>query len=289
MESLTANSSLSLPPNQRAALISLLADEDHSIYQTVRDKILSTGDTASGWLRPHALSDDPLLRRRVKEIINHIDQQTADNQFTAFCINNGEDCSLEQGSWLLARTRYPDINTDAYSAILDQFAAELRERLIYQSPARHILIKFNEYFFGDLGFKGNGQNYYDPENSYLNRVIDRRTGNPISLCTVYLLVARRLHLPMTGVGLPGHFLCRYQNSTDEIYVDVFNNGQFLTKADCTQHLVRGNYDLQEHYLAPVSARRALTRTCGNLHQIYTRLGAKEDSARMQRYLVALTR
>jgi regulator of sirC expression with transglutaminase-like and TPR domain len=147
----------------------------------------------------------------------------------------------------------------------------------------------NEYLFGELRFAGNGENYYDPENSYLNRVIDRRTGNPINLCIVYLLVARRLRLPVAGIGLPGHFICRYQSTSAELYVDPFNRGRFLSKADCVQYLTHGNYSLRDEYLAPVTPRKLLLRVCGNLHQIYLQLEQAQEATRLQRYLIALAR
>jgi regulator of sirC expression with transglutaminase-like and TPR domain len=290
MEPSAAIASTAAPPeSQRAALVKLLTDDDPAIYHAIRDKILSYGETAREWLRPHALSSDPLLRRRVHEIVLHFDRQAADNAFLAFCLKHGEDCDLEQGAWLLARTQYPEINTEAYSALLDSFASELRQRIEAQKRGMQILGKMTEYVSGELGFKGNETDYYDPENSYLNRVLDRRLGNPINLCIVYLSLGRRLKLPMTGIGFPGHFLCRYQTSADEIYIDAFHGGKLLTKADCIHHLVRGNYDLHEHYLAPVSARRILARSCGNLHQVYARLGHKDETTRFQRYLVALAR
>ena len=110
-----------------------------------------------------------------------------------------------------------------------------------------MLNTFVDYVCGHLGFKGNEDDYYDPENNYLNRVLDRRTGNPINICVVFLLLARRLKLPMVGIGFPGHFLCRYQTTSDEIYIDAFHEGKLLTKADCIHYLVRSNYDLHEHY------------------------------------------
>jgi regulator of sirC expression with transglutaminase-like and TPR domain len=275
---------------QRDALIKLLSDEDPAVYQVVREKIISCGNSTRDWLRPHTLSGDPRLRRRSQEIIRHFDRQTADNRFLTFCLKQGEDCDLEQGAWLLAQTQYPDINTEAYSALLDSFAGELRQRIEPHGQVRQVLDAIVGYVYGDLGFSGNEQDYYDPENNYLNRVLDRRTGNPINLCVIYLLLARRLRLPMVGIGFPGHFLCRYQTtSSDEIYIDAFHQGKLLTKADCIHHLVRGNYDLQDHYLAPVTTRRILARSCGNLHQIYARLGHKEETTRFQRYLVALAR
>lgn len=278
-----------LSETRKTALIKLLGDEDPQVYQTVREKILSIGDSSRQWLRPHTLSNDPLIRRRAQDIICHFERLEADNRFLGFCLQRGQDLDLEQGAWLLARTQYPNTNIEAYSALLDTFAAELRQRLPGQLRAASVLAIINDYLFKELKFIGNEQNYYEPDNSYLNRVIDRRTGNPINLCLVYMLIARRLQLPVTGIALPGHFLCRYQTATEEIYVDAFDQGKLMTKADCVHYLVRGNYDLRDEYLSPVSARRILTRICGNLHQINLRLKAEDEMTRFQRYLIALGR
>jgi regulator of sirC expression with transglutaminase-like and TPR domain len=119
--------------------------------------------------------------------------------------------------------------------------------------------------------------------------MDRRTGNPINLCLMYILLARRLRLPVAGIGLPGHFICRYQSTAAEIYLDPFNRGKSLTKADCVQYLANANFSLRDDYLAPVSPRRLLLRICSNLHQIYQRLEQAGEAMRLQRYLVALGR
>lgn len=278
-----------LSESQRKALINLLGDDDPAIYQTVRDKILSFGENAGVWLRPYRLSSDPLLRRRAREIVQHFDRQEADTWFLAFCLGHGEEFDLEEGIWLLALTQYPDINVEAYRALLDNFAGELRERIDFNETHKEILTTINNYIFDELGFSGDEENYYDPQNSYLNRVMDRRRGNPINLSLLYLLLARRLQLPMAGIGLPGHFICRYQSTSDEIYVDAFHHGKFLTKADCIQYLVNGSHSLQDEFLAPVSTRRMLMRICSNLHQIYAQLELGEETTRLQRYLVALAR
>jgi len=277
------------PERRHAALLNLLGDENTEVYQAVREQILAEGGAAGKWLRPYALSDDPRLRRRVQEIVRHLDQQAADNRFLTFCLNHGEEFDLESAAWALAQTQFPEINVEAYQALLDGYANTLRERTDRHGRAGAVLGKINGYLFDELGFKGNEQNYYDPDNSYLNRVLDRRMGNPISLSLFYMVLARRLRLPITGIGLPGHFICRHQSASGEIYVDVFNRGRLLTKADCVHYLVRGNHDLREEYLAPVSPRRFFLRICSNLHQIYLELGAKDDATRLQRYLVALAR
>jgi regulator of sirC expression with transglutaminase-like and TPR domain len=273
----------------RCALLKLLADEDPLVYRTVRKKIISYGPETIPWLREHKLSEDPALRRRSQEIIRHFARQAADTKFLGFILQNGEELDIEEGSWLLAQTEYPDTNVAAYRAVLDFYAADLNERIDLAREPKDILARMNAYIFQELGFRGNEKNYYDPENSYLNRVLDRRTGNPISLCLLYMLLGKRLRLPITGIGLPGHFICRFQNSATEVYVDAFNGGSFMTKADCVQYLVQGNYGLKEDCLAPVSPRRMLLRSCGNLHQIYLQLERSDETTRIQRYLVALAR
>lgn len=278
-----------LSATQREALISLLGDEDPAVYQCVREKLLAYGHEAADWLRPHLASPDALLRQRAKAIVLHFARQDADNEFLAFCLRQGDDFDLEEGAWLVARTQYADIHVEAYRALLDYFAAELRERFRRCASSAQMLGVMNDFLFGEEQFRGNEEDYYHPDNSYLNRVIDRRMGNPIGLCTVYLLIARRLHLPMAGIGLPGHFICRHQSPKEEIYIDPFNGGRLLTKADCIKYLHTHHHGLYDEFLTPVSPRRMLMRMCSNLHQIYQQSQLHEEAMRMQRYLVALAR
>jgi regulator of sirC expression with transglutaminase-like and TPR domain len=235
------------------------------------------------------MSDDPALRRRARQIVLHFERQAADDQFLGFCLRHGEEFDLEQGAWLFALTCYPEINVEAYRAVLDDYAAKLRNGLGSTTEPEKVIAIINQYLFGELGFAGNEESYYDPENSYLNLVMDRRTGNPINLCLVYILLARRLRLPVAGIGLPGHFICRYQSTAGEVYFDPFNHGRFLSKADCVQYLANASFSLRDDYLAPVSPRRFLLRICSNLHQIYQRQEQAVEAMRLQRYLVALAR
>ncbi len=290
MSSPTTTCPLNKPTEgERAALVSLLTDDDPAVYLTVQKKILSCGPEASEWLRPHVLSPDPLLRRRSREIVRHFAQVEADSQFLAFCRQPGEDFDLETGVWLLARTNYPDINVEAYQAQLDGYAAELRGRLNPAADGQETVEVLNKYLFAELGFKGNEVAYYDPQNSYLNRVMDRRTGNPITLCVFYILLARRLWLPVTGIGLPGHFICCYQSRTEEFYLDVFNHGRTMTREDCSQFLAHLGEAARTEAFTPASPRRILTRICNNLHQTYRQLGLQEEMLRFSGYAAALAR
>lgn len=281
--------SVQLPDQQRTALIKLLGDEDPTVYQAVKEKIISLGSDTQIWLKPCQLSGDPLVRRHAQEIVRHFDRELSDTRFMAYCLQDEALIELEKGALLMAQTEYPDMNVAAYSAILDDLAGELREWLAAGDPKERLLVRVNKFLFEEKGFTGNMENYYDPENSFINRVLDRRTGNPVSLCLIYTLLMRRLGFPVSGVGLPGHSVCRFQSGTEEVYVDAFNLGKLLTRNDCIEHLTRCKHEMREEYLQPMSARRMLARMCGNLEQIYIELKRDSDASRVQRYLFALTR
>src|SRR5712691_838149 len=118
-----------LTSKQRTALISLLVDDDPAIYDMVRRRILDYGRVACEWLRPYMLSNDPAMRRRALEIVHHLARQDSDERFLDFCLHNGEELDLEQAMGLLAQTQYPDTNPDAYRALYDHWAGELRARI----------------------------------------------------------------------------------------------------------------------------------------------------------------
>lgn len=278
-----------LTAGQKSALLTLLADDDPGVYRTVRARILACGFEAVKWLRPHMLSRDVQLRRRVEEIVRHLARQEADNRFLGFCLSHGETLDLERGAWLLAQTQYPDINAEAYEALLDNYAGELRERLIGQTIPLRMLAEVNGYLFRELGFHGNADHSRDPESVYLNRVIDRRSGSPISLCIIYWLLSRRLRLPVVGVGIPGHFLCRYQGAKEAFFIDAYHQGKLLSRADCIRYLQQSAHGFQEGLLTPISPGRALLRMCSGLHQTYSKLNMAEETARTQRYVIALAK
>jgi regulator of sirC expression with transglutaminase-like and TPR domain len=278
-----------LPDNQRDALISLLADDDPDIYRMVRNKLLSYGQLAVEWVRPYTLSNEPAMRRRAMEIVEHLNRQFNDERFLEFCQRSGQDLDLEEATGLLAQTKYPGANPEAYRALYDQWAEEIRLRLRPTQDPEQILGEINYCLFGELGFSGHDQYAYDPTCCYLNRIVDRRSGNPIGICAIYLFLTRRLRLPVAGIGLPGHFVCRYQSSTKEVYIDCFRKGIFLTKADCIKYLFRANLGVAEGHLLPVNPKRILLRMCNNLHVTYAHLEMAEEAARVQRYVNLLAR
>jgi len=200
-----------------------------------------------------------------------------------------EQISLEKAALYMALEEYPDLDVEAYLNALDTMAAEVEERLPRESYPLRILQTINRYLYDDLGFTGNTNDYYDPRNSFLNRVIDRRTGIPITLSLVYLALARRIDFPMVGVGMPGHFLIRPDVEEMEIFVDPFHQGEILFSQDCQDLLSRAYgqpVKLHTAFLQSIKPRQFLARMLTNLKMIYLNQGNLEKTvAAVERILL----
>lgn len=187
-------------------------------------------------------------------------------------INQPDDqIDLSKAALYIAQEEYPELDLEEYLNAFDTMAAELRDRLPSQSYPLRIIQTINRYLYEDLRFTGNVTDYYDPRNSFLNQVIERRTGIPITLSLVYLEVAKRVDFPMCGVGMPGHFLIRPNFPEMEIFVDAFNQGEVMFTHDCQERLsqIYGQpVSLQPQFLESVSNRQFLMRMLTNLKFIY---------------------
>jgi regulator of sirC expression with transglutaminase-like and TPR domain len=193
---------------------------------------------------------------------------------------------LAEASLLIAGEEYPDLDPDRYLARLDALGDALRVRA-GDGDGAALVPALNRLLFEEEGFHGNTEDYYDPRNSFLNDVLDRRTGIPISLCTVYMEVARRAGWALEGVGLPGHFVVRVSADAPPRLVDPFNRGTVLTLEDCQRRLDRiysGRLRLAPAMLAPCSRKAILGRMLRNLKDIYVKAG---DYARALRVVEML--
>jgi regulator of sirC expression with transglutaminase-like and TPR domain len=188
----------------------------------------------------------------------------------------GDDDAIDlpRAALLVAGEEYPELDPTPYLARLDQLGSALRDRLGGETSPERQLAVLNALLFGEEGFRGNAARYYDPRNSYLNEVLDRRLGIPITLSLVYVEVGRRAGLPLRGVGLPSHFVVVY-DAPGGALVDPFNCGRALSVADC-ENLLRqtfgSSFRLEPGHLAPTSPRHILARMITNLKVAYERAG-----------------
>ncbi len=184
-----------------------------------------------------------------------------------------EDLNLAYANLLFSEYLTEAFDTAHYLSLLDEIADSVWRSVAESSADRETVDRLNQYLFEDLNFGGNSRNYYSANNSFLHKVLELRTGIPISLSLVYLEVGWRLGLPVWGVGLPGHFMVGYGEPVTPIYIDVFNRGRILNENDCI-NMVRvsssSRQRFKERFLKPVSKRAMLYRMLLNLKQIFVK-------------------
>lgn len=182
-----------------------------------------------------------------------------------------DQVNLAKAALYIAQEEYPDLDIPAYLGRLDRMADDLRQQLPETTYPLKVIRAINRYLFEELNFHGNTADYYDPRNSFLNDVLHRRVGIPITLSLVYLELAKRIGFPMAGVGVPGHFLIRPTLEDMTIFVDPFHQGEVLFEQDCRDrfhqmfgdgaHLTPAAMDL-------ISPTAFVVRMLANLKMIY---------------------
>ncbi len=201
-----------------------------------------------------------------------------------------QQIDLAKAALYIAKEEYPHLDPGEYLNAIDTMVTEIQERLPEQHYPLRILQTINKYLYDDLGFTGNKKDYYDPRNSFLNDVIERRSGIPITLSLLYLEIARRLEFPMVGIGMPGHFMIRPEFEDVGIFVDAFNRGEIMFDADCEERLSQIYQEpissIPAELLQPVSNRQFLARMLTNLKMIYlSRRNFSKSVAAVERILL----
>lgn len=257
------------PESSLSALINLLGDDHTEVVEAARAKLVELGEQAVASLDKAALSHaDSKVRVEAKGVLEMIRLSRISRDWEAAMKPADQEPDLEAAAFLLARVCYPELDPQPYRRRLDALAERIRPRLQAAAGLSEKLIVMNQILFRDERFRGNWNDYFDPQNSYLNRVLDRKLGIPISLSVLYLLVARRLELQIDGVGIPGHFMLKCREAGKEFYIDTFNEGRFLTRAECIQFMVEAGYPYQPEFLEGVGSREILARMLRNLILIY---------------------
>ena len=182
-----------------------------------------------------------------------------------------DDIEIDRAALLIAATEYPGLDVDGALRLLDGFAEQVRPRLAGMHDPAQIARSVAAFIHTELGFSGNAEAYYDPRNSFLNDVLERRRGIPISLSVIYLALGRRLGLPFEGVGMPGHFLVRLRHLVTPTILDPFDDGEILDDAACLARLRRlygPSVRLSPDMLAAVKSRMMVYRMLNNLKGIF---------------------
>lgn len=191
---------------------------------------------------------------------------------------------LDRAALEIARIEYPDLDANATIAQLDHHAFAIAERARDLSDGQNFVEAANEYLFREAGFRGNDEDYYNPDNSCINRVLETKRGIPITLSVIYIEVARRLAKRARGVGLPRHFIVRYDDVDYSALIDPYHGGELLDLAQCCRLAQLEELDIG--MLQPVGRRHILMRMINNLRGIYFERHESEKALQILDLLIA---
>ena len=265
-----------------SALVKLLDDPDQEIYQHVEARLLLYGNEVIDYLEnvwEHSL--DALLQERIENIVHKIQFSNVKEDLNLWYQSGAFD--LLKGALVINRYQYPDLDEDKVILQIEEIKREIWVGLQYEMSSIEKIKLINHTFYNVYGFSGNTKNHHDPQNSYINQVIESKKGNQISLAIIYATLAQKLDIPVYGVNLPQHFILGYidESKRDEqefgvlFYINAFNKGAIFGKHDVDQFLRQLNLEPLPGFYAPCSNVEIIRRVIRNLISAYENLGSTE--------------
>jgi len=265
-----------------SALVKLLDDPDQEIYAHVEERLLEYGNEVIEYLEntwEHSL--DTLLQQRIENIVHKIQFSNVKEDLNLWYQSGAFD--LLQGALVINRYQYPDLDEEKVILQVEEIKREIWLSLQYEMSSIEKIKLINHIFYNVYGFSGNTKNHHDPQNSYINQVLESKKGNQISLAIIYSTLAQKLDIPVYGVNLPQHFILGYIDETKReeqefgvlFYINAFNKGAIFGKHDVDQFLRQLNLDPMPGFYAPCSNVEIIRRVIRNLISAYENLGSKD--------------
>ena len=273
---------------QISFLIKLLTDRDEFVRSRVQEQLIDLGEDALPFLEIAVRGGDDDLRIQANAVIQSILPQKLAEKFRQLAQKGlGQDIDLETGMMLIMEFGYPNSDPEEFRQKLDELAQNFADILNPEAEPPEIVAAFTHFLFQQKGFKGNKDDYQNPDNSFLNKVLDNQTGLPITLSAICVLLAKRLHLPIVGVGMPGHYIVKYSLPIEPIYFDPFHQGRLLTKKECIQIVEQFGHSFEEHFLSQATQRETLIRMLNNLIQVYKKSNETKKAETLTKYIKIL--
>jgi regulator of sirC expression with transglutaminase-like and TPR domain len=269
-------------PPQISSLIRLLDDRDPFVTDQVGNRLVELGTEAVPFLEMASRGENLTLKTRALKILERIAPQQLADAFRNLS-RTPDDIDLEKGILLLMQFGHPSADPEQIHRRLDQLAEGLAPKIKHGEPANQILGQLTDHLFRQQGFHGNQDNYIDPDNSYFDTMLKNKTGLPITLSVLCILIGQRLQIPIVGIGLPYHFIAKYNSVADPILFDPFHRGRVLTPEQCSEMVQGFGVSFEEHYLSPVTHREILTRMIQNLVNVYQKLSEEEKVSSLKEY------
>jgi regulator of sirC expression with transglutaminase-like and TPR domain len=269
-------------PSEVTSLIRLLDDPDQEIYNHVHEKLLSYGSEAVGFLESAFESAfAPILQERIANLVHEIQFDILKNDLRLWL--HGGAFDLLQGILVINRYQYPDLDEQKVINQIEAIKRDIWIQMMNESSGPEQIKLINHVFYNIYGFSGNTTNHQDPQNSYLNQVLETKKGSQTSLAIIYSIIAQKLDIPVYGVNLPQHFILAYmdesQGSTFEggvlFYINAFNKGFVFGRRDVDMFLKQLNLKYDKQFYEPCSNTDIIKRVLRNLISAYEHASASE--------------
>ncbi len=265
------------------ALVSLLDDSDKEVKEHVKDKIISLGNQVIPFLeKKWENSFNPDLQKEIEDLVHELQFSLLKDRLQEW--KSSEDRDLLTGLWIINTYQYPDLEFEQLNATMHQIYFEVWTSFKNDLPAYDKIRIINNVLFNDLKFSANTKNFHSPSNSMLSNVLDSKKGNPISLCSVYILVANKLGLPIYGVNLPNLFVLTYATESLTFYINAFNKGLIFTKQDIMNYLDHLKLEPKNEFFEPCGNLEIIRRTLRNLNFAFEKIGEVEKASEIQELL-----
>jgi len=271
------------------SLVYLLDDPDPKVHRAVRERLYTLGEQIVPLLdQQKEKAEEEEDRSRIAEVIHTITYGSVEEDFLNVLEGGMPNLKqLEEAVLLLCRFENPTMRVLDYKRQLDQFADTIYAEIRYEPDENKQMHLLLDYIFNDLGFSGATINYYHPDNAYLNKVIDRRRGLPISLAFIVLFLARRLELPFKGINMPIHFMLMFKGKKEGIFIDPFDHGKTVSYNQCHYFLKQNGIEPKSFHFSQVSPPEMLARCMRNLISSYKKTGDKAKMEQLQELLYTL--
>lgn len=268
------------------ALVVLLDDDDQEVVAHVEDQIRSLGTGIIPFLEQEwEINFNPTLQRRIEDLIHQLQFELVQERLAEWEAGDQED--LLEVLWLICTYQYPDLEySDLAQQIELNYIETWRELKDDLSPFDQVKI-INSVLFDKLKFRANTKNFHSPANSMISSVLETKRGNPISLSCIYLLIARKLDLPIYGVNLPNLFILTYKTPQLQFYINVFNKGLIFSKEDIENYIEHLQLEPVESYFEPCSHMEIAIRFMRNLIVSFEKLGEYHKTDEIKLLLKAL--
>jgi regulator of sirC expression with transglutaminase-like and TPR domain len=265
------------------ALVTLLDDPDQLISEEIENKLLSLGPEIIHSLEEYWESAfDPFIQERLEKIIHAIQFDQIKSELLIWKMSNS--FNLLEGLIIINSYQYPSYDNNLIRMSLEELKRDIWMELRYEMTPYEKVSLMNYVLFDKFGLSGNTNDYHNPQNSFIGRVLETKKGNPLTLSCIYSIVAQKLDIPIFGINLPKHFILSYldedQNADHLLfYLNAFNKGQVMQKADVISFLKQLNLPLSKEFMLPCDNVTILKRVLRNLVTAYEQnesVGKKQE-------------